>query len=252
VTPHLVTCPKWILSRPLGRSLGIATLLAFALGLHAAEAGPREKVVLQLQGRTLYQDAGYYVAQSQGYFADEGLDVDLQPRRDTGTPLTSVLAGNATYGVGGAALLPARLNGAPIVVVAAILQQTTAALLVRSDSSIWKTSDLRGKRIALGPMPRSLELRAMLQKSGVTPATATFLDLRSGEQPLLDGTADAEETAVTDVLDEYNLRRIPTRFLLPSNLGLDIFYGDCLFTTEDEVNQHRARVLSMRRAILKG
>jgi PAS domain S-box-containing protein len=223
-----------------------------ALGLRAAEAAPREKVVLQLQGRTLYQDAGYYLAQSQGYFADEGLDVDLQPRRDTGTALTSVLAGNATYGVGGPSLLPARLNGAPIVVVAAILQQTTAALLVRGDSNLWKASDLRGKRIALGPMPRSLELRAMLQQAGVTAATATFLDLRPGQQPLLDGTADAEETTVTDVLDEYNLRRIPTRFLLPSNLGLDVFYGDCLFTTEDEVAQHRARVASMRRAVLKG
>ncbi len=223
-----------------------------ALGMRAAEAGPREKVVLQLQGRTIYQDAGYYVAQAQGFFTEEGLDVEVQPRREIGTALTSVLGGNATYGVGGPALLPARLNGAPIVVVAAIFQQTTAALLVRGDSGLWKAADLRGKRIALGPLPRSLELQAMLQKAGVTRATATFVDLRPGEQPLLDGTVDAQESAVTDPLDEYNLRHIPTRFLLPSNLGLDVFYGDCLFTTEDEVAQHRSRVAAMRRAVLKG
>jgi len=67
--------------------------------------------------------------------------------------------------------------------------------------------------------------------------------LRPGDQPLLEGTVDAQEAAITDMVGS-NI--IYAGFRRDSccrrNLGLDVFYGDCLFTTEDEVAQHQARV----------
>lgn len=230
---------------------------AFALALivpaEAAETPPGNKVILQLSGAVRFQHAGYHAALAKGFFAAEGLEVEIRTNRE-GAPsaLNVVLSGDAAYGVGAGELLLARLNGAPIVILAGIMQQTPASLLVRMDSEVWRGPDLRGKRIAIRSPARSPELRAMLQHAGVTPDTATFVELLRGEQPLIEGAADAQEAMMTDDVDAFNRARIPTRFLLPVDFGLDVFYGDCLFTTEGELAHRAERAVKMRRAILRG
>ena len=51
-----------------------------------APSEPNEKVVIQLKWLHQFQFAGYYAALSQGYFKDEGLEVELRPRSGEQTP----------------------------------------------------------------------------------------------------------------------------------------------------------------------
>jgi NitT/TauT family transport system substrate-binding protein len=70
----------------------IATALAGAMALAAAQAAAADKVTLQLKWVTQAQFAGYYVAQDQGFYADEGLDVEIKPGGPDIAP-AQVLAG---------------------------------------------------------------------------------------------------------------------------------------------------------------
>ncbi len=75
------------------------TAMTWMLGLVAALlwpalafAQPAEKVVLQLKWEHEFQFAGYYAALWQGYYAEEGLDVEL---RSAITPERQFLASDA-------------------------------------------------------------------------------------------------------------------------------------------------------------
>ena len=54
--------------------LFIGFVLAFSL---AGLAGAAEKVSLQLKWFHQFQFAGYYAAKAQGYYAEEGLEVEI-------------------------------------------------------------------------------------------------------------------------------------------------------------------------------
>ena len=70
----------------------IATALAGAMALATAQASAADKVTLQLKWVTQAQFAGYYVAQDQGFYADEGLEVEIKPGGPDIAP-AQVLAG---------------------------------------------------------------------------------------------------------------------------------------------------------------
>ena len=54
-------------------------MLGTAVWAVAGAAAAQDEVTLQLKWVTQAQFAGYYVAQDQGFYADEGLDVTIKP-----------------------------------------------------------------------------------------------------------------------------------------------------------------------------
>ena len=70
-----------------------------------------DKVVLQLKWKHQFQFAGYYAAQSQGYFAAEGLEVDIREINANLTPLDTVLSGKAQFGISDSSLVLSRMQG---------------------------------------------------------------------------------------------------------------------------------------------
>src|SRR5262245_29470286 len=95
------------------------TLVAGAAVL-VAGAGAAETLRLQLKWRHQFQFAGYYAAQSQGYYTAEGLDVQILEGGPAHPPIATVVDGAAEFGVGDAEVLLARLRGARLVVCAAV------------------------------------------------------------------------------------------------------------------------------------
>lgn len=141
-------------------------LLAVAVALVALPccgwgANKLERVVLQLPYTHQFQFAGYYAAQAKGYFAAEGLEVELREGGYTRRPYSELTAGRAQYGIGSATYLLDRLNGAPLVLVTSVYQHSLLALMVRAESDIRAPEDLRGKRLAAGSSGRYPELAAM-------------------------------------------------------------------------------------------
>ncbi|WBS02358.1 PAS domain S-box protein [Pseudoduganella sp. SL102] len=227
-------------------------LLRLAAALLLCACGPAwglDRVNVQLKWRHQFQFAGYYAAQYKGFYRDEGLAVSLLEAQPGSDPVQAVLSGRAQYGVGNSSLLLHRAAGRPVVVLASIFQHSAAALVVR------RTPDgsplhWTGARVMLAP-GNDDELQAYLLRQGVKLADLKLLPHSQRLEDLLEGKVDAMSGYITDV--PYTLDRLgaPYEMLVPRAAGID-FYGDNLFTTEQELREHPERARAMRAATLRG
>src|SRR5512141_593812 len=128
------------------RLLLVVLLLA---GSGGSAAWGAERVVLQLKWIYRFQFAGYLAASVKGFYRAEGLDVNIVEGAPGGSPVKAVLSGNATFGVGDADVLYARLQGKPLVMLGAIFQHSARVLLTREDSNIRIPSDLYHHKVML-------------------------------------------------------------------------------------------------------
>ncbi len=231
------------------RLLLILGLLAPVLVARAVES--RGHVVVQLPYRHQFQFAGLYAAEERGYFREEGLSVELREWTPEHQPVEGVIAGRAHYGIGGARVFLARMEGAPLVALAAIFQHSPFAVMVRADSGIATPMDLAGRRLALNPSSLNMELRAMFHLEGIKQGQYQTVPDLPFHNELITGEADAIQVFVTDTPYDAARAGLEFRFIRPADYGAD-FYGDTLFTSEREVKQNPERVAAMRRAVLRG
>jgi PAS domain S-box-containing protein len=208
-----------------------------------------EQVTLQLKWRHQFQFAGYYAAQQQGYYRDAGLNVTINPASPGKDPVRAVIDGAAQYGVGTSSLLLVRNAGKPVVVLAVIFQHSPYILLTKQFSASQTIHNLMGKRLMLEP--QADELIAYLKSEGIPLESMQVSDHTFKITDLIVGNVDVMSGYVTD--DPHELERAGFAYhaYTPRSAGID-FYGDNLFTTEDELKKHPERVKAFREASLKG
>lgn len=228
-----------------------ALALGVALAGGAAEAPPvpAEHVRLQLKWQHQFQFAGYYAAVAQGYYREAGLDVELMEAEPGHDPVQTVLKGGAEYGVGTSELLLLRGAGQPVVVLATIFQHSPLVLLALHRAGVNDLHDLHDKPLMIEP--QSAELFAYFRNEGIDPKTLHVVHHTFSTDDLLQGRVAAMSAYSTD--EPFTLRAAGVEFLTftPRAGGID-FYGDNLFTTEDEIRQHPARARAFRQASLRG
>ncbi|MCA9437670.1 MAG: ABC transporter substrate-binding protein, partial [Candidatus Omnitrophica bacterium] len=128
--------------------------LAFALLLQAlflsgtgwSQPDSPESIRIQLKWKHQFQFAGYYAAVEKGFYAEEGLEVELIEREPGTDFVESVLSGRADYGIGDVGLLINRCEGDPIVILAQIFQHSPLAFVSLRDSGIISPYEMIGKR----------------------------------------------------------------------------------------------------------
>ncbi len=125
-------------------------------------------VTLQLQWLTQAQFAGYYAAVDQGYYADEGLEVEILPSGGDVVPQDALAAGEVDYAI---AWVPKVLGsieqGAQITNVAQIFERSATLQVAFADSGISSVADLEGRTIGSWGYGNEWELFAGLNKAGV-------------------------------------------------------------------------------------
>jgi len=210
-----------------------------------------EPISVQLRYLHQFQFAGFYAAIDQGYYKDVGLDVTLIEAKLGKQTVDEVLAGNAQYGQTQTDLLYARLQGKPVVALAPIFQHSPTALMVRADSDIFSPHDLIGKRVMLQMGDNAINTLAMLHHEGVELSDIEVVKQSYVIDELVDKTVDAMGVYIINRPFLLNKAGIAYRILNPINYGID-FYGDTLFTTEDEIENNPLRVERFLQATLRG
>ncbi|MGD2117555.1 MAG: ABC transporter substrate-binding protein [Chromatiales bacterium] len=215
-------------------------------------AAPAEKVTIQLKWQHQFQFAGYYAALEKGFYAEQGLDVELRERSNSSPYIDEVVAGKAQYGVADTSLLLARMQGQPVVLLAQIFQHSPVVLITRKDSDIRRPYELAGKRIMYDSKGQGdAPLTAMLLDSLGSLGKVTTTEHSFRHEDLIEGKVDAIEGDLTTQPYWFDQRGVAINIIDPRDYGID-FYGDNLFTTEQEIRQHPQRVKKLLEATLKG
>ncbi|GAA3821183.1 ABC transporter substrate-binding protein [Nocardioides panacisoli] len=130
------------------------------------------KVTLQLQWVTQAQFAGYIEALAQGYYEDQGLDVDIVPAgTDTVPQLTVDDGGSADYAIAWTPkALQSREQGANITNIGQVFQRSGTLQISFKDSGINSVADLKGKNVGSWGFGNEFELYAGMTKAGLDPA----------------------------------------------------------------------------------
>jgi diguanylate cyclase (GGDEF)-like protein len=213
--------------------------------------GHLQTIDFQLRWKHQFQFAGYYAAIAQGYYRDEGFEVRLHEGAPGKTPVEEVLAGRAQYGESNSELLFERLNGKPLVALAAIFQHSPSVLLARTDAGIRTVHDLVGKRVMLMNAQTDADFLTMFSREGIDPATLDLQPSSYDVDDLVSGKVQAFNSYLTNEPFYLKQKGVPYSVLSPSTYGID-FYSDILFTTEAETEENPMRVAAFRRATLKG
>lgn len=227
------------------------SLLAMVWPAFAYPSSSPDHVRLQLKWHHQFQFAGYYAALQQGYYRDEGLDVEIIEGGQSIDPLQQVLSGKAEYAIGDSEILISRLSGKPVIALAAIFQHSPYVLLSLQKNAIKRPEDLIGKRVMLSGEHGRLQFDAMLRKQHLDKRQMTILPYRSNMDDLIEGRVDAMMAYATNEPLQLKQRGYAPVILSNQAYGAD-FYGDVLFTTEQVNSQESAKVAAFLRATKKG
>ncbi|WP_313799358.1 ABC transporter substrate-binding protein [Cytobacillus sp.] len=89
-----------------------------------------------------------FVAKEKGYFADMGLNVNIEMPADTNDPLKLAATGKVDLAISyQTQLLVSRAEGIPVVSVAAFVRHSLDAIMFKKESGIQSPKDLEGKNI---------------------------------------------------------------------------------------------------------
>jgi two-component system, cell cycle sensor histidine kinase and response regulator CckA len=210
-----------------------------------------EIVRLQLRWHHQFQFAGFYAAQSRGFFREAGLKVEIREGREGIDPVREVLEDRADFGVGNSELVLHYLDGAPIVALAAILQHSPLVLMTRRNDNIRHPQDLAGRRVKMLLAPRDAELMAMFQSEGISMDRIDVVQEWVDPEDFFRPDFAAVTAYLTNEPYLYRSMGIALDFLRPATYGID-FYGDTLFTRRAEIDESPERARRFRAACLRG
>lgn len=144
-------------------------------GAGEAETEPEEEeeltpIRLQLQWVAQSQFAGYYAAQAQGFYEDEGLDVTILEGAVEIVPQQVVAAGDADFGIAWVPkMLASREQGADLVNIGQVFQRSGTLQVAWADSGIETVDDWAGKRVGTWGFGNEWEVFAALRKHSIDP-----------------------------------------------------------------------------------
>lgn len=133
---------KWLL-------LILTALLLTACGSGAEEKGDnsqnKKQVSVVLDWTPNTNHTGIYVAKQKGFFSDVGLDVEIMLPGEAGSDQL-VASGKAEFGVSyQESITKARIQGIPIVSIAAVIQHNTSGFASPKKKGITSPKDFEGK-----------------------------------------------------------------------------------------------------------
>jgi len=214
-----------------------------------------EKVTLQLKWFHQFQFAGYYAAQEKGFYREVGLDVNFIERSSEINVVKQVVSGVAQYGIEDSGLLVPYANGEPIKAFAAIFQHSPFIFASKQSSGIVSPYEMVGKRIMFdsvnGVGADEVPLRALFAEYGITADKYTHIKPSFNNTDLIQDKVDVMSGYITNLPYFFEQQGIKINIINPLNYGID-FYGDLLFTSEQELQHHPGRAQRFRKASLKG
>ena len=174
-------------------------IMGAALSCAGSVAMAADEVRLQLQWVTQAQFAGYYVAQDQGFYEEENLDVTILPGGPDIAPPQVLAGGGADVMLNWMpSALAARERGLPVVNIAQPFKSSGLMLTCWKDTGITGPEDFRGRTIGVWFFGNEYPFLSWMSQEGIPTDGGedgvTVLKQGFNVDPLLQRQADCIST----------------------------------------------------------
>ncbi len=202
------------------------------------------------------EEAGQFAAVAQGFFADEGLDVELIPGGPDVRAGALLAAGSADVAVmNPAGVYTNRQEGIPLIGVGGINQSDGLFIMCKTETGIKSFADLAGKKIGVWIGGGEAGIQKATKEAGVEIDTVEWLPQKFSMEEFFNDAFDCASAT------EWNEKHIVYKEgykagetvieLRPTDVGL-FLPGDSIVTLESTVAERPEVVQGLINATLRG
>lgn len=233
----------------LGLLVAGPTLLS-ACGGDAAGGGSA-RLTHQLGWLKLTQFGGFFAAEEQGFYKDEGLTAVFTAGGPNILAWQSVVSGRAPVGDDdNTNVLVAMAKGEPLVVYGSIFQTSPFAILSKPDNPIDSVEDFAGKTIAVTDASKQ-QFQAMVEEAGLEEGDVTFIPAGPDPTQLVTDQCEGFSGYATSQAVSLQQQGIDVHVTYLEQLGV-LSYGNVLVTTKKYLDSDGERLTQFLRASIKG
>ena len=198
-----------------------------------------------------------YEAEEKGYFADEGLQVNILFPSNTSDSLTMTAAGRADIGFyyQEDTIIAKANEDVPVKVLGAVVQQPISVVCALSDQNIKTPEDLIGKTIGYsGTRFGEVAVSQMLQSVGATLDDVEMIDVGFDlMSAMTTGNVDATYGCfINHEIPALEEEGFTVDYMEVMDYGVPNYYALMLVTGEDQLEANRDKYTRFLRACQKG
>jgi NitT/TauT family transport system substrate-binding protein len=241
--------------KPWRASICILLLLLSLLAVpgcsSAASVPDLTPVTVQLSWTHQAEFAGFYAAEQQGYFRQEGLQVSFLEGGPEVDFIKPVADGRAQFGIAQPAdLILARAAGKPVRGIAVVFRRSPIVFFSLQDSGILRPQDFIGRKIRTA-LTVDQTLQAMMAKEGISQDQYQRVYLPSDIGQFASGDVPVWGGFINVFVLEVQQAGYKINIISPDDYGVH-FYGDTLITTDSTIKNNPELVQRFLRATLRG
>jgi NitT/TauT family transport system substrate-binding protein len=240
------------------KRLTLAGVVAALVGLSTqGSASTLEKVsVLQPIPNYDVRYAPWAIAQENGYFSQEGLDVELPLAKGSMVAIQQLVNGKGSY-----AQLPpdgviiANSKGADLKFYYSFITKNPFPLAVEQDSPIKSLSDIKGKKVGVYSLSavQFYTSQAILKSVGlVKDKDYQMIDVGSGASALAALQRGDVDVLAHDILIYSGFHNRGANFRFMSSPQIDKVFSWGLVTTGDNLKNNPNQAVALARGLTKG
>lgn len=229
-------------------ALGVLTATAVLLS-GCSSSGSEGTVRAQLGWTYNTENGVWCAAQENGYWSDRDIRVDITPGGVNAVKGEQAIAGGSAdvAAVGTQSAITAINEGADLVMIGAVLQKNTGALISMPNSPVTSLEDMVGRTVGVNPA-QSVPIEKAMEQEGLggyrSIATADPQALINGEVDVLYGSINNQPMVMRDAGEDP--------IVLPmEDVGLHD-YGQIIVASPDFVSDHRDTVVKFLAGMVEG
>ena len=225
-----------------GLLLGGSSLITACSGSNEpAPAAPLTPVNFHLSWFDSVQFGGSYVADANGHYAAQGLDVTLVPGGPGVSPDTSVIAGQSIMGISAANFAgQAWADGAPLKVVGVAMQRNPFVIASLTSNPVNEPKDLEGRKLGMA-FNNQLDLELLSSLNGVDVDAIEVIQADYDPAPLVNGEVDCLLCWLVDLPVAMTVAGIDNTTMLFADFGYAVHSQTYIVTEDTLATQPRDR-----------
>lgn len=238
-------------------TIGSVGAIVFALvSAFPATAQDVKDITIVVPNPSAINNFPLFVAKGEGYFEEEGLNVNVEVVNGSASVLQTMASGQAQIGnPGPGPLLGARARGEDVVFIYNHFPKSVFGLVVKDESKVQTPSDLKGAVIGVGTADGAEVgfTRAIMAEAGLSEgADYTFLPVGDGGTAVaafMNDEVSAYAAAVSDSAI-IQTRGIPLREITPD--GALSYFGNGWAVTRTYMTENTDVIEGFGKALVKG